>query len=179
MNYRDFYLQPFPGTGPWPPVQITGAVARGDHTLKVRCVLLGRLAELVIPPPANLPARRHALWEETCFELFLAAKGSPRYWEFNLSPAGHWNVYCFAGYRQGMEEDRNFNSLPFNVQRRRDFLLLTLEVEIAKTIPPGQALEMACAAIIKLPGGEITYWALTHFGPEPDFHRRNSFSIEL
>jgi hypothetical protein len=27
--------------------------------------------------------------------------------------------------------------------------------------------------------GGTTYWALTHRGPEPDFHRRNSFILEL
>ena len=65
--------------------------------------------------PADMPARRDRLWEETCFEFFLAVKNSPRYWEFNLSPAGHWNVYRFADYRQGMQEEPAFASLPFSV----------------------------------------------------------------
>ena len=35
------------------------------------------------------------------------------------------------------------------------------------------------AAVIKLAGGELTYWALTHPGPAADFHRRDSFVVEL
>ena len=35
------------------------------------------------------------------------------------------------------------------------------------------------AAVIKLAGGGLTYWALTHPGPQADFHRRDSFLVEL
>ena len=95
-------------------------------------MLRGKLAELVIPGPAARPARRHGLWEETCFEFFLGVKDAPGYWEFNLSPAGHWNVYRFAGYRQGMAEEKAFTSLAFSVRRRADRLGFALELEIGE-----------------------------------------------
>jgi hypothetical protein len=46
-------------------------------------------------------------------------------------------------------------------------------------IPAEQALEVAISAVIKLRSGNVTCWALTHPGPEADFHRRDSFIIEL
>jgi hypothetical protein len=179
MNHLRFTLQPFPHAGPLPSFKITGDVSRRDHTLALRYELLGNLAELVLPPLSDLPARRHGLWEETCFEFFLGVKNSPSYREFNLSPAGHWNAYRFAAYRHGMQEDRLFTSLPFSVRNRGDSWRLSLELHVAEIVPAGQALEIACTAVIKLAGGELSYWALTHRGPRPDFHRRDSFILVL
>ena len=112
MNGQDFSLQPFSPIGPPLNFKITGHITRRSRQLAIRYDLRGDLAELVIPAPADLPARRHGLWEETCFEFFLGVKDSPRYWEFNLSPAGHWNVYRFAGYRQGMAEETALDVTP-------------------------------------------------------------------
>jgi hypothetical protein len=38
---------------------------------------------------------------------------------------------------------------------------------------------MAVSAVIKTRRGEVTLWALTHPGPEADFHHRDSFIIKL
>jgi len=116
MNDQSFSLQPFSPLNPLLSLKITGNIGLRSHTLAIRYALLGSLTKLVIPTQANNPARMSGLWQETCFELFLAVKHSPRYWEFNLSPAGHWNVYRFAAYRQGMQEEKGFPSLPFRVQ---------------------------------------------------------------
>ena len=176
MNERKFALQPW---APRPGLKITGKIARRAETLTIHYELRGDLAAVAMPPPADVPARRHGLWEETCFEFFLGAKNSPQYWEFNLSPAGHWNVYQFAGYRQGRQEEAAFASLPFSVQRRPGSWLLTLKVDLAKIVPADQTLEAGISAVIQPPEGEATYWALSHPGPQPDFHRRDSFSVAL
>jgi hypothetical protein len=178
MNSRDFLLQPFAPTGP-PDITIGGTMARRGGLLAIRSVLRGRLAELVIPGPARMPARRHGLWEATCFEFFLGVKDAPHYWEFNLSPAGHWNVYRFAGYRQGMAEETAFASLAFSVRRRPDRLEVALELEIGGIVTLDQPLAVAPAAVIKFRDQGLTYWALTHPGAQADFHRRGSFHLEL
>jgi hypothetical protein len=179
MKERTFSLQPLAPAVPEPEVRITGSIARRGHGLALHYALRGRLAGLALPGPAENPTRRHRLWEDTCFEIFLAVKNSPHYWEFNLSPAGHWNVYGFTAYRQGMAEETALASLPFRVRRQPDSLLLALEVDLARIVRPDQALEAALAAVIKLKTGEATYWALTHPGPRADFHRRDGFLIEL
>ena len=179
MNGRSFSLKPFSPAGPGPQVEITGNIGRHAHTLTIRYDLRGRLAALAIPAPADLPARRHGLWEETCFELFLGVRNSPQYWEFNLSPGGHWNVYRFAAYRQGMQEETAFAALPFRVRRQWDSVRLTLELDLDKIVPAGRALEAGIAAVLKLAGGGVSYWALTHNGPQADFHRRDSFIVQL
>ena len=179
MNRQNFSLEPFPAAGPLPSCQLTGSVTRRGDAVSIHYNLRGDLAALVMPAPAYLPARRHGLWEGTCFEFFLGVKGQPRYWEFNLSPAGLWNVYGFAGYRQGMAEETAITSLPVGVQRRRDSLLLAVELEVDGIVAADQALAVGMAAVIQLAGGGLTYWALTHGGPQPDFHRRDSFIVAL
>ena len=179
MSDLNFSLHPFGLTGPGLDLGITGQLSRRAPNLAIRYVLVGRLAEVAMPAPAAAPARRRGLWEETCFEFFLGLQDSPGYWEFNLSPAGTWNVYRFSGYRQDLTEEPAFTSLPFDLQRRQDSLGVTLEIDLTRIIPAGRALEVGVAAVVKLTDGRATYWALSHPGPRPDFHRREGFSLNM
>jgi hypothetical protein len=179
MNHLSFSLQPFPKANPLPTLEITGSIARNFNTLAIRYVLLGHLAEIVTPPAQSLPARKTGLWEETCLEFFLAVRDCPRYWEFNLSPAGDWNVYRFAAYREGMQEETAFASLPLEVVNQSDSLVLALELTLDSILPTDQKLEVAISAVIKHRNGELSYWALTHRGPQVDFHRRAGFILKL
>jgi hypothetical protein len=176
-------------------LKITGTIERRDRHLAVRYDLVGNLSEVVLPlevgeerSAADFPKRKHELWKTTCFEFFLGVKHSDRYWEFNLSPAGHWNVYRFEGYRYGMEEETALTTLPFKVEHQPEMLSLALDCDLSsidalpfsnQMAPSDRALEVAITAVIESKSGEITYWALTHPGAEADFHRRDSFIIEL
>jgi hypothetical protein len=179
MNGRSFSLQPFSPLDPPLTIKLTGNIVRRSHHLAIRYDLRGDLAQLVLPAPAASPARRPGLWEETCFEFFLGVKGAPRYWEFNLSPAGDWNVYRFAGYRQGMAEETALTSLPVSVRRGSDSLQVALDLDVEQIVAADQPLEVGIAAVIKLAGHGVTYWALIHPGPQADFHRRDSFLVAL
>ncbi len=179
MTGPAFSLRPFPGASQECDLAITGEISRHSHTLAIRYELRGRLDRVLLPPPARHPSRRPRLWEETCFEFFLAPRDTSRYWEFNLSPGGPWNVYRFTAYRRGMEEETAISALPFRVQNWPDTLLLALELDLATLLPPGQAIQAGVAAVIQDANREATYWALTHRASRPDFHRRDSFLISL
>jgi hypothetical protein len=176
--HQDFALHPFPTAAPLPPITITGNLTRTGRILAIRYALRGPLELIGLPGPADLPGRRHGLWAETCFELFLAPRRRQEYWEFNLSPAGHWNVYHFDSYRQGMLAEPAWATLPFAVERRAQELGLTLECDLSKILGPEVALEAAVATVIKSAGGTLSYWALTHNASRPDFHRRDSFTLD-
>ncbi|MBD2502216.1 DOMON-like domain-containing protein [Anabaena azotica] len=171
-------LKPFPSTEVV-PVQITGNISRVDNQLTINYQLVGDLQEIVIAQPADKPARQHELWQNTCFEFFLGMKNSPRYWEFNLSPAGHWNIYRFDSYRQGMQEEIAFNLLPFIVEHQSGSLLLSLKVDLDKIVTSEQPLDLAITTVVKLKNGKVTYWALVHQAKEADFHIRESFIVEI
>ncbi len=179
MNKQTFSLQPFPSTELFSNLKITGNISRNTNQLAICYTLGGDLKEIAIAPLSNAPSRKHELWEDTCFEFFLGIKNSQRYWEFNLSPAGDWNIYRFDGYRQGMQEETALEKLPFNVQNQADSLALALNVNLDKIVLAEQAIEVAITTVIKYRDGEVTYWALTHRGVEADFHLRDSFIVEL
>jgi hypothetical protein len=162
---------------PIPDFKITGNIARQANQFTIHYALLGDLKDVAIAAPSDAPARKHELWKDTCFEFFIGVKNSDRYWEFNLSPAEHWNVYRFDAYRQGMQEERAFETLPFDVECLLDGLAIALNINLDKIIPANQAIEIAITTVIKYKNGEVSYWALTHQGTEADFHRRDSFII--
>ncbi len=178
MPGTNFRLEPHPGGAPAKDLRITGRVERRIGEVRLD-LLLKPLGEILIPQPAENPVRRNGLWEETCFELFLAAKDSPSYWEFNLSPAGHWNAYRFSGYRLDMHEEESFESLPFTIRIKGESFSLSAQFDLDPLVARGQDLEAGLSTVARLKSGETTYWALAHSGTKPDFHRRESFIIRL
>jgi len=176
---RRLALRPFSPLEPPIDIKLSGTLGSGPPRLRIIYELYGRLGELVIPAPSPRPARQHGLWQGTCFEVFLGVKNAPGYWEVNLSPAGDWNVYRFAAYRQGMAGETAFTSLPCSPEARPGSFSLALELDLAGILRAGQPLEVGLAAVLQLTGGGLTYWALAHPGPRPDFHRRESFTVAL
>jgi hypothetical protein len=179
MNEQIFSLQPFPSTETLPNLKIAGRIARYNHQFAISYQLLGDLKEVAIAPASSTPMRKHELWKDTCFEFFIGIEDSQRYWEFNLSPAGHWNVYRFDGYRQGMQQETALTILPFNVEQQLDNLAIALDMDLDKIISADQAIAVAITTVIKHADGEVTYWALTHRGLEANFHLRESFVMSL
>ena len=179
MRDLSFSLKQFQSDGLGPKIRITGKMARHSDIFSLSYAIFGPLTGIVIPLPADLPSRKYGLWEETCFEFFLCAEGSDNYWEFNLSPSGHWNVYRFTSYRLGMQEERAFPALPFNVMVHAGTLCISLELDLEKIFPAGQAIKVGASAVIDTMNGGLTYWALAHPGLQPDFHRKESFIFEL
>ncbi len=179
MNNQKFSLQPFADGKLLPNLKITGNITRHANQLNLCYVLSGDLAKVAIAPPSNTPKRKHELWQDTCFEFFLGVKDSDKYWEFNLSPTGDWNIYRFDGYRQGMQEETAFLVFPFNVQHQSDGLMVVLEMNLNQIILLEKVIQIAITTVIKSKDGEVSYWALTHQGKEADFHLRDSFIIEI
>ena len=78
-----------------------------------------------------------------------------------------------------MAEETALTSLPLSVRRGSDSLEVSLDLDVERFVAADQPLMVGITAVIKLAGGELTYWALTHPGPAADFHRRDSFVVEL
>ncbi|TSA01051.1 MAG: hypothetical protein D4R80_00065, partial [Deltaproteobacteria bacterium] len=143
-----FLLKPFPGEGNPAALTIGGSIGRHADTLSVRCEVRGNVSKVRIPAAAEAPRRRDRLWEETCLELFLGTDDSGEYWELNLSPAGHWNVYRFTSYREGMREETAITSFPSDVRWDPSVLLLTAEIGVGRIVPEGTDLAAAVVAVI-------------------------------
>ncbi|GAB4547605.1 MAG: hypothetical protein Tsb0014_42300 [Pleurocapsa sp.] len=184
MSDRNFNLQPFSN---FPlDLTITGNIIRHPNQLDISYLISGNLSaiaqrlalgETAIPSHNPMPQRKHQLWENTCLELFLGLKNTTRYWEFNLSPNGDWNIYRFTDYRQGMTEETAFASLPFDFKTNSHTLELNLTLNLEPIIPTTSNLAIGVTAVIKTQDNNLSYWALTHPGTKPDFHRRDSWIL--
>ena len=171
----NFSLIPF-DSNTAPAIAINGDIERDRNRLRIKYRLEG--ASQVVLTKSDRPTRQYDLWEHTCFEFFLALKDTTIYWEFNLSPAKHWNVFRFLDYRQDIAEEMTFDTLPFEVFQHDDFLLLNLEIQLDKIIPSESELEVGITTVVE-DERQLSYWALTHPAKEPDFHHRDSFIIKL
>jgi hypothetical protein len=193
----NFALIPF-ATDSAPAIEITGGIERRDNQLTVEYKLASKLKErlgdpyalrspreknsplpIIISSLAPTPTRQRDLWEHTCCEFFLGLPDSTQYWEFNLSPAGHWNVYHLLDYRQNLTEEPAFDALPFQVSQEEDYWQLQLKVDLPKIISPKQNLAVGVSTVIEDRTNQLSYWALSHPGKVPDFHYRDAFILEL
>ena len=174
---QKFRLVPYPAAE-LPAIEITGKIRRLDNRLSIHYSVNGEAEMIRLPKPAA-PSRKDDLWRATCFEFFLALPGADRYWEFNMSPSGEWNVYCMDAYRQvNMREETKFRELPFQFVTGKNHAL-DISVDLAPILQPEQAVQLGITAIIQTLDGNETYWALAHPGTQADFHRRESFSLEV
>lgn len=172
---REFQLHPFDATGA-PPVALAGSLVRYFSLLRLEFRLTGDLCRIVIPSRAAQSLRRNKLWEATCFELFFAAPDASAYYEINFSPAGHWNLYRFDSYRQGMQEVA-IECLKYRILSDPEALIIRIEIDLASLDLQKAALKASPCAVLLSATGTPSYWAIAHSGPQPDFHDQRPWSL--
>ena len=145
-------------------------LGRLGERLRVNYQLSGPCDDLWLPEPAPRPQRLDELWQSTCLECFLARPGEESYWEVNLAPSGHWNVYRLEGYRQGLTPETACSRAP-RLERQDPWPAVAFQMDLM--LPPALAeapvLEVGVTAVIATRGGAISYWALQHPGEQADF----------
>ena len=122
--------------------------------------------------PGRRPARfADGLWRHTCFEVFLARKGSCAYREYNLAPSSEWAGYVFRRYRvRGNDE-----AAAPRTRIRRSARGLRVDLRIKAQ----GRMRVGLSAVIEEKDGTLSYWALRHPPGKPDFHHRRTFALEL
>jgi hypothetical protein len=174
---KTFGLIPYPAQK-LPTIEITGTVTRQENHLSIQYVVRGDIENILFSALTDSPARKDDLWRATCFEFFIAVKDQPQYWEFNMSPSSNWNVYAMDAYRQiNMRDETAFTQLPFEFRKNNNEITLDISVDLNPIIQLETILELGIATIIQTNGGNESYWALAHPGPQADFHLRNSFTL--
>lgn len=151
---------------------VRAAAARTPHgLLGLRYRIEADLERLRIPPPCG-PAPGERLWEHLCCEVFVAGAGAGAYREFNFSPSGEWSAYAFRGYREGTPLGVPDPGIAVRTDGQALELCASVEVEPAK-------LRVALCVVIEELDGALSYWALAHPAPRPDFHHPDGFALEI
>ncbi len=164
-----------------PPVGVRQVQARIVSCDAWWCVLRWKItgAEQVSVPPLAGRARADGRWQTTCFELFVApgcARVDTGYSEYNFSPSERWAAYDFDGYRSGRKE-RAVSRAPV-ITPRRGGAQMICDVAIPAAALPARPWRYGLTAVIAEVAGDgppapppvLSYWAMAHGGPRPDFH---------
>jgi hypothetical protein len=122
------------------------------------------------------PGRRDELWRHTCCEAFVAT-GRDHYLELNFSPNGSWAAYGFANYRHRTGPDPDLPPPDIRVHGGTRELGLVAEVRLGGLLVGGGAPgpRIGLAAVVEEAEGHMSYWALHHPAPKPDFHHADGF----
>lgn len=177
MN-NEFSLIPFAA-----PVKGIGGVSTTislqNGFLVITYRVTGDIESISMPLPLAPPVRRDGLWKGSCCECFVQGVGRDDYHEMNLSPNGDWNVYHFTRYRTGMVEESAIESIEstISIERKRATIRCRLPLNDCHTRTSSVQVGISCVLLHR--SGTLSYWALTHPGPKPDFHDARAFRINL
>lgn len=160
---------------------VTASAERtAEGRLALSYSLMGDLSRLRVPAPR--PARiGWKLWRHTCCEVFVRARSATSYHELNFSPSGEWAGYAFPRYREGGTLDDESLNPQIAVAAQNDRLDLSALVDLGRLSPQyaRAPLALGLAVIAEDDNGSLSYWALRHAPGQPDFHRAESFALEL
>ena len=159
---------------------IRGSLLRSADRYHCRYAICGDLSHISWPRKTRQAGREGQLWQQTCFELFLARDTDETYLELNFSPSGNWNAYRFTGYRHGMKEAGGIDSVEITSKlehhnRRRLDVKFNCHHNSFNTSP----LSVGISAVIENSAGRLCYFALCHPGDKADFHNRDIFKLKL
>ncbi len=129
-------------------------------------------------PAALTAARRDGLWQHTCAELFVAVPHHEAYFEFNFAPSTEWSAYEFSAYRQQGVRMAEFDAPAIVCRQRADELLLHVDLAVP-ALAQNERWQIGLSMVIEDAQGNMSYWALLHAGERPDFHRRDSFVLDI
>jgi hypothetical protein len=139
----------------------------------------GPLGRLRFPAPATASAC-DGLWAHTCFEAFFSEPAATAYRELNFSPSTHW-----AHYRFERERVRDEAPPPLAIPEVQfvlaapDQCKLSSRVAIKANQSDQSATWFAPTAVLELSDGSLSYWAVHHPKPKPDFHARDGWCVPL
>ncbi|MCC0175664.1 DOMON-like domain-containing protein [Waterburya agarophytonicola K14] len=159
-------------------VGVSGEIFRNNNYLNIQYLMSGDLLKVIIPG-SKRSLRKYDLWEHTCFEFFLRLRNTTKYWEFNLSPSGDWNIFRFDNYRENIAEEMAFDSLFFNLALEKNTLQLDLIIDLNKLNIAKKDLDLAISTVVENRNKKLSYWALIHPATEADFHHQDSFIINI
>jgi len=177
-------LQFHPSRPPTAKFSLSGNVAYGPHQdLTLQFELLGDVERLLTATPTARPSRRDGLWQATCFEAFIRFEPDAGYREYNFSPSGDWAIYDFSDYRSGMTPTDVAIPPKVFIERSSQWLLIEAHLDhclLPKSPSIGQPpFRVGLSAIILEEATSMSFWALHHPIPQPDFHHAEGLCLSI
>ena len=171
---KNFHLNSFEEKLPY---KISGKIHKKKNLLSLKITLMGDLGKIIWPSQRSFPQRIDELWKKTCFEIFFAGSKSSRYFEYNMSPQGDWNIFCFDKYRENKIEP-SFVPTPsiFPIEKNETKHIYSIRVPLFEDLLFYNRIGVS--VVVQTTQG-FHFWSLKHLREVPDFHDPKSFSIRL
>ena len=173
-------LVPHPASPPSAGVAVLASVALDGRGLVLRFSVRAAPHQVVVAPRSQHPGRRDRLWEHTCCEAFVVSAAGDAYLEVNLAPSEDWALWAFDGYRAGMRAAAcgppRLRVLRMPRELRVDAIVDPEAVQGFLGPPP---YRVGLCAVVEEQDGQRAYFALAHVGERPDFHARDSWTLEV
>jgi hypothetical protein len=169
-------LIPHPAT-PCPEVDSIEVrlLAEAQH-VRLEYRIEGRVDRLAVPAPCA-GTRVDGLWQHTCGEAFIGRRGASSYREFNFAPSRSWAAYDFSDTRRRIADPPVDDPV---IETQSTASGLHVAVRIARQdLGASGACELGLSAVVETLDGRLSYWALRHPSPQPDFHHRAAFALPL
>ncbi len=154
-------------------LNIESTLTLNANKISLHFKISGAIKKYQFPQKEELK-RASELWKATCFELFLANSKTQTYYEINISPTLHWNIYRLEVYRA---EPKEFvvSSEPL-IKSREDKEHYKIDFELAcKELDLAEFDQYNLAVILLNKQNEREFWAVNPVGESPDFHDRRGF----
>jgi hypothetical protein len=127
------------------------------------------------PDEVSSPMRKDNLWQQTCFELFIANREREKpeaYQEWNFSSNGNWQAYTFKNYRSPSPPQELMKTAQPEIVWKESKLIVRLkDIFLSKDtdylINP--------TAMIQLKDKTLIAYANKHPEKGPDFHSQECF----
>lgn len=176
---QNFFLHPFGPLDEASNMLVSGCVRRCQNRLSL-WFHLTETETLHLPSHKNTSClRKRELWKDSCFELFFSGSDSPVYWEVNLAPEGHWDVYRFQNYREGMVREERIQMPCSTIFQADGSFTLHCHLYLDNLGLENYPLCVGVSCVLRHRGNNLSYWALAHNQVQPDFHDRSAFRITL
>ena len=144
-----------------------------SNNISLHFKISGAVKKYQIPLKENLK-RANNLWKATCFELFLANSKTQSYYEINISPTLHWNIYRLETYRAEPKELISSSKPIIEIKEDEKSYEIDFELE-CKELDLVEFDQYNLAVILLNKQNEREFWAVNPVGERPDFHDRGGF----
>jgi len=121
--------------------------------------------------------RKDELWKRTCFELFLANRDRPNYYELNMSPSSEWNFYHFSDYKKEMKEEKNISTPSIYLSKTPKGYLFSFEFELYTNILNDNFI-FNLAVILLDTQGVRHFYSIHRKEKKVDFHDRIYWALK-
>jgi len=153
---------------------ITNLKIVDNHSVSIEYYISGKIDTIQIPEIQKTPQRKDFLWQNTCFEFFIADAKKTNYYEINISPSGDWNFFEMDDYRVGKRESNLINDIKIDFNKNTKIIKLIANITFQKVFFTPDTLINISSVIINLKN-ETSYWSINHKNTKPDFHFKNNF----